>query len=361
MDGVDAGLGLDGELVMLHGLERTVDRGGEMVVGGRPRSTEWLRATFEPWLVPRNLTDSYHVFISYRQGVGGQGRVDALLTQGLFFRLSREIDVDSNAVRVFLDKRRLERGRNFRDDFAGALIGSRVVVPVVSAYALARMKGLKEGSACDNVLLEWVLSLELLGAGMLDRCMPVMMGRELPVGADGGKLVGDLFVEGDKDELPDVVCLEVVREAERLLRANGVEPSPELRGRTVRQVVADMLLNDGFKAWDVGSAHGGGGETAGEEAHARQGVEKRLVNLCCRSAMVCVRALRGNPVGSDGGKDGGRGGDRASVPPSPPPIEQSTAQDQGGEVERLRLELELERERAKARKEAGCSPTCTIL
>ena len=40
--------------------------------------------------------------------------------------------------------------------------------------------------------------------------------------------------------LPEVVCESVVAEAERVLRAGGIEPSKALRQRTVKRTVDEL-------------------------------------------------------------------------------------------------------------------------
>ena len=46
------------------------------------------------------------------------------------------------------------------------------------------MLSLKEDSACDNVLLEWALTVELQSLGKLSSCFPILMGTYTPSAAD---------------------------------------------------------------------------------------------------------------------------------------------------------------------------------
>jgi len=83
-------------------------------------------------------------------------------------------------VRVFLDRNRLEDGRDFPTDFSTALINSLVAVPIVSYASLKGMLKLTAGSNVDNVLLEWTLIVELMAIGHLKYCLPVMLGEVTP-------------------------------------------------------------------------------------------------------------------------------------------------------------------------------------
>ena len=67
----------------------------------------------------------------------------------------------SSASHAFLDRERLESGRNFKKDLAEAAMRSTVMVLVMSKAALQKMCTLKADSE-DNLLLEWSLALELL-------------------------------------------------------------------------------------------------------------------------------------------------------------------------------------------------------
>ena len=77
-----------------------------------------------PELPPRGALAWYDAFISYRWG-----GLDTELADALFASLSYAV-VGTRPVRVFLDRRRLESGRNFTTDFATALAKSKVAVPL---------------------------------------------------------------------------------------------------------------------------------------------------------------------------------------------------------------------------------------
>jgi hypothetical protein len=77
------------------------------------------RVLLQPWVPPAGLRNNYDVFLSYRW----TGSFDEDLTLGLFNNLSEDVFGSSGReISVFLDKRRLQDGRKFQDDFADALL-----------------------------------------------------------------------------------------------------------------------------------------------------------------------------------------------------------------------------------------------
>jgi GTPase SAR1 family protein len=274
------------------------------------------RRKFCQWLIPSGLRESsaYHVFLSYRWG-----NFDCELVTALFSKLCTEVIGDGKQVHVFLDRHRLEKGRKFSSDFARSLINSLVVVPVVSYAALARMLVLKPDSNIDNVLLEWMLIVELRRRGHLKFCYPIIAG-EVKENAEDGKFILDLFavpalglkwkevgfekpssgteiknellaatlqnqVEFKKEEwekfqvklssssyikagehyfqpaiytpcidkLPEVVCTQVARRVDQLLKENGMDPVPSefVNTYTVRGVVKELVEYNGLLAWEA--------------------------------------------------------------------------------------------------------------
>jgi len=62
---------------------------------------------------------------------------------------------NTRCVEVFLDTKRLKRGKQFNRLFAKAHVNSAVVLPIVSCDALKNMTD-HDVNRCDNVLLEWM-------------------------------------------------------------------------------------------------------------------------------------------------------------------------------------------------------------
>ena len=86
---------------------------------------------------------------------------------------------------MFLDRERLHESQSGKIDkqlatgFVKALSTSKVVLPLVSHAALKSMRVLdpaKGRDKCDNLLVEWMLSLELLKAGRLKAIHPIVIG-----------------------------------------------------------------------------------------------------------------------------------------------------------------------------------------
>jgi len=194
------------------------------------------------------LSNIYDIFYSYRWG-----QYDSDLTDKLFDLAStHSVGHSSRAPVVFLDRERLLPGLNFKESFAKALVGSSMVVPIVSRAALAKMlqhdpntennvKMLQhDPNAEDNVLLEWVMALECLAspASRVQRVMPIAFDKASPVPPHA---VSPFFASGLLGILSDAVPTATLARAAALLRANGVEPWPEMMALTLKGVVTKLM------------------------------------------------------------------------------------------------------------------------
>jgi hypothetical protein len=134
-----------------------------------------LTQQFGAWVKVYHLLKKYDVFISYRWN-----DFDLPMTLGLFDRFSLfNVTASQRAVEVFLDRMRLQDGRDFRDDFGKSLASSAVVVPIISSEALVRMMK-HEPREVDNLLVEWILALCCMAKSPKrdhKRLFPVMMGK----------------------------------------------------------------------------------------------------------------------------------------------------------------------------------------
>ncbi len=215
-----------------------------------------LHDRFGIWLPPSGLRESYHVFLSYRW----TKKIEDDLTLGLFNNLSADVLGSGRGIDVFLDKRRLEDGRNFQEGFAEALLKSQFPVVIMSSEALTGMVTLKAGSDIDNLLLEWTLILELLELKKMDMCLPILIGTynsSAPTCADA---ISDFFAvtvtlaDGSKirqiDSLPDVPVTSITEKVRSILGKHGLSESPHLSRRSVRDVVKQLSLQQGLKTWD---------------------------------------------------------------------------------------------------------------
>ena len=279
----------EGHLVVLNGpggLEERLAAAPPQDIAVAPRmriSPVEARTRFAPWLVPTGLLKFYHVFVSYRWGV-----FDTELAKAIFSILCVTIICGGLQVRVFLDRNRLEDGRDFPTDFSTALINSLVAVPIVSYASLERMLKLTAGSNVDNVLLEWTLIVELMAIGHLKYCLPVMLGKVTPDATDGN-FVSNLFALGAMDKLPKVVCVKVADRVKELLLANGKTPSPSLHTYTVHDVVTRITRALGVTGWDVNDASGESSSHGGASImHAQAKWKQKLFKLAVNKTIECV-------------------------------------------------------------------------
>ena len=279
----------EGHLVVLNGIGGLEERLAaappqDIPVAPRMRISQVeARSRFAPWLVPKGLLKFYHVFVSYRWGV-----FDTELAKAIFSILCVTIISGGRQVQVFLDRNRLEDGRDFSADFSTALINSRVAVPIVSYASLERMFVLTAESNVDNVLLEWTLIVELMAIGHLKYCLPVMLGKVTPDATDGN-FVSNLVALGAMDELPKVVCVKVADRVKELLLANGKTPSPSLHTYTVHDVVTRITRALGVTGWDVNDASGESSSHGGTSImHAQAKWKQKLFKLAVNKTIECV-------------------------------------------------------------------------
>jgi hypothetical protein len=209
------------------------------------------RNLFQRWVPPSGLRDCYDVFLSYRW----TGSFDEDLTLGLFNNLSEEVFGSSGReINVFLDKRRLQDGRNFQDDFAEALLNTSVPVVILSVAALQRMVKLNADSPIDNLLLEWTLIVELLHSKTIPHCLPIIIGTYNPSAPSCAAVISDFFRDVVKaadgsviysgiDSLPDVSVTSIILKVRRMLQQHNLTESPALCSHTVRSVVKHVSLH----------------------------------------------------------------------------------------------------------------------
>jgi hypothetical protein len=256
------------------------------VAPGKRLSQVEARKVFGRWLTPLGLLPFYHVFLSYRWG-----DFDTELVKTMFASLYTTIISGGRQIQVFLDRNRLEDGRDFSSDFAIALINSLVAVPIVSCASLVRMLNLKADSKIDNLLLEWTLIIELLDSGHLHFCLPIMIGT-VKQDADDGNFISNLFAEGDIDKLPEVVCTKVADRVKELLLSNDKTPSQSLYTYTVRGVVTKMTRLLGVPGWDVNDTSGESSSHGGaSQMHAQAKWKQKLFLLTANKTIECVEKV----------------------------------------------------------------------
>jgi hypothetical protein len=226
------------------------------------------------WLEPSIENTRPHAFISYRWN-----DCDSPIANALYDRLST-FDINGVPMVVFLDKERLRDGERFDLAFMGAMSRSFLVVPLVSWEALQRMTTLTEASACDNVLLEWSLAVELEKRNGLS-VLPVLSG-PVELQADGTRTMQNLFAarppklradgrgtvfDADGQPVPDaravfervpkVVVKAVGERMDEFFARNGQPKCAEYL--TAHAVVQKMSLFLGVPMWELSASHGGDG------------------------------------------------------------------------------------------------------
>lgn len=120
----------------------------------------------------------YDVFLSYRVAA------DYATVEALYARLC------ALGLRVWWDKRSILPGENWRASFCRGLARAKLFVTLVSRAALAGWPALDPArAACDNLLLEHRMALELEALGILphEAVLPLFVGRGAGGGGDGSR------------------------------------------------------------------------------------------------------------------------------------------------------------------------------
>jgi len=199
------------------------------------------------------LLKKYDAFISHRWG-----RFDDKLVSALFDRLTlHTVGASNRPIFTFLDSVRLQLGKHFQLDFAKALVKSSVIVPFVTRNALERMTvGRHDANKEDNVLVEWIMSLELAKVKGV-RILPILAGSlvamdkisnlnaETALDASGRQVP---FLDLISRDIP-VASLSLVK---RLLLENSIPfDDANLKSYTVKGVVDEITKMLGYQASDI--------------------------------------------------------------------------------------------------------------
>jgi len=182
------------------------------------------------------------VFLGYRVAS------DADLVESLYYRLKAE------GVKVWWDKRCLPDGQPWEQGFADGLCGSEIFVPVLSKAALAPCARLTGASACDNVVLEHQLALELQHRGHLRAIFPVLVGEPWQ-DSELGDIYGDFFKGGGMPACHGDVAVQAVegKLVEHLERLGKGAPLLPASARTIKATLAAITSNQGVKLLGVRS------------------------------------------------------------------------------------------------------------
>jgi Protein kinase domain/TIR domain len=169
---------------------------------------------------------AYDVFLSYRVA----SDVDKI--QILYDKLI------ATGLKVWWDKKCIEDGKRWEDEFCDGLVQSRVFVCLVSKDAVAGpFRRLTVNSPCDNVLLEHQLALELASMGLIDRIIPMFIGDVKA--SSGPDILFETFQWPCLDGLPDIAVRDVSDKVAAHLERQALG-APLSAKRTV-QATVDML------------------------------------------------------------------------------------------------------------------------
>ena len=201
---------------------------------------------FDCWLnLSNKAREWYDIFLSYCWGAFDSD----IVTQVFDAMTNYAVGTENRRIHVFLDKRRLQKGKEFDREFAKALVNSSVVIPIVSEDALYRMSHEFNPASCDNVLLEWMTTLELMhsqsGKSKVQLACPIMIGHIEQTADMYDGIIEDLFKSENYLNLPSVVPSKTIEVAKALLRDNDITPSGEFDNYTVKSFVEAFLKLNG--------------------------------------------------------------------------------------------------------------------
>jgi hypothetical protein len=241
-------------VVPIKHLLKAVEDGLPLMDAGRTLlSVDKILQLYGRWLHIPHPLEKYMAFISYRC----EPAVDSHLVSLVYDMFSNFTVGDHHeAVDVFLDKKRLQAGRRFDFDFVKALSRSSVLIPVVSVGSLKKMSFTPDVNEVDNVLLEWVVALELVGKTDgscnidLKVIFPIALGNTV---MHENKIQSENLFQSDTYRgLRHVIPQATLERAKTLLQDvyPDIKLSDGFMKQTVRGIVESVMSYEGFLAWE---------------------------------------------------------------------------------------------------------------
>jgi GTPase SAR1 family protein len=237
---------------------------------------------FTPWIEEMKTKSFYDLFISYRWG-----SYDSMFVQGLYdtctlYNLTKQ----HRAINIFLDKYRLQNGKDFSNDFIKGLFSSKIIIPILSMDSLQRLIH-HNHNQIDNLLLEWLLAWECYqhqnintrnssvnkkaenesssiekttippgNTIQIRRILPIFIGKHQNDIKTGKKIITNLFndISGVLEDLPDIIPTATVQKVITMLKERSLIPSKELQEITIKQLISNYLNFLGIQLWEYQSS-----------------------------------------------------------------------------------------------------------
>ena len=206
----------------------------------RPSATHVLDHPFISGKSPARMQGDkaeFDIFLSYR--VDSDSKHVEKLYDGL----------TAAGLRVWWDKKCLAAGKNWEEGFCDGLVKSAYFVCLLSRGAInnaekswQNFSKLEKTSKCDNVLLEWRLTLELKDRGMIEGIFPVFIGDD-----DGSGVYSDYFASGchPGSLMEDSVDMVEEKLLEHLDRQALGQPYRSGYNSAVKPTVDEVISNQG--------------------------------------------------------------------------------------------------------------------
>jgi len=165
---------------------------------------------------------------------------DAYLVEQLYNKLKAE------GLEVWWDKQSMQRGKPGHISCVKELCACQVFVPVLSRAALVPCANLAAESACDNMLVECQMALELQQRGDMRVIAPVFVG-ELKCDKSLGNIYSDYF-QDSQPQCSDIVVKAVEKKLHQHLNYLGKgAPRLPVSERTVKRTLGKMTEFQGAK------------------------------------------------------------------------------------------------------------------
>lgn len=283
----------------------------------------------------------YDAMISYRN------KSEAAFASGLFAQLSRkQIALGPNGgsrrMRVFLDQERLEAGERWDQGFVQkGIASSTVMLPLVSAGALAGMAELSKADKIDWLLLEWEVALALEAADRLGKIYPILLGKQ----DSSSGMRTDFFGDGSDcgDDVPDSPSRLTSDEAAKFLKQIDASITPQRR--TVRDTRDTLLRYQAFNLGTQSGTHGGSDGVGGRQMPEDEAIAATVADVTpVVEAAVCEAMAQAAAVAEPKISAAATGGtvQQGSGTPRSPPVRTASGTTMKVVMDEIKEQMNLE-------------------